>query len=409
MSLTLFGIIWIIAIIICFVNRRIKYLIALTLFSMILQCDNVLMLGDKGIGPQIVTSIFLILRSLIISKTHNKISDYSIMFLFCILFISYLFFNIYIHEIFSETFMSVMQIFIYILCAYRLYIIRNSLSVMDFKFISYGIIIFIVLFSPIQYLCTLGFIPRDILAPFFFNDTGEFIYFHHPEIYRRLLATFMEPSYCSTFIVGAFYFVFLLREKLSYSNIILMSLFVELILTTSSTGYGTFALMFVLYSIFFLNKNMIKLIIPIAVLLTIFYFMTKDTLLKDVIFNKADSESGVHRNSINERAMLNFSLESLYGVGYQQSRASSFAICMLAELGLVGTIIYLLFVLSLIFPVIFHKKYFSNHFEIASRLFIFSIIIAQIVAIPDIQLSTFWFALYLIALSKDKQDINIQL
>lgn len=409
MSLTLFGIIWLVTIAVCFVNRRIKYLVALTLFSMVLQCDNVLLLGSKGVGPQIITSMAFILRSFFLHVPRNRISAYSLSFLFCSILILYLLFNIHILNIADSVLMTVLQIAIYAICFYRLYVVRKYLTVADFRQMALNIIIFIVIFSPIQYFATLGIIPRSLLTPFFFNDLSEFVYFHRPDTYKRILGTFMEPSFCSSFFVGAFFFVFHLRNIIPHSKIILSLLAVELILTTSSTGYGTFAIMIVLYLLLFMDRKTTKMMLPVFLLLVIFFFTTKDTLLKDVIFDKMETGSGIHRQSLNNNAMYNFQMHSLLGVGYQQSRASSLVLTLLAELGVVGFIIYFLFFLSLILPLIFHKNGAVREYEMACRLFVLSITIAQIVAIPDIQLSTYWFSLYLLALARDKYESNVYL
>ena len=62
MTFTFFGIIWISFIIWAFVDKRQNALVYILLFSMVLQCDNVVILGERGIGPGIVTSIVYIIK-----------------------------------------------------------------------------------------------------------------------------------------------------------------------------------------------------------------------------------------------------------------------------------------------------------------------------------------------------------
>ena len=215
MSLTLFGIIWLVLIAHTFIRLKLKHFIFLTLFSMIFQCNNVIMIGSQGIGPQLITSFFFILRSLSVKGIRSRANITSIT-LFCwgCFFICILI-NAQINGIFSDIILDIIQILIYFMCAVRMYKCRYVLSANDYKKYVLGIISFIAIFAPIQFLATNGIIPRGLLEPFFFNDPNPVVYFHRPEIYKRLLATFMEPSYCSSFLVGSIAFTFHLRSEIN--------------------------------------------------------------------------------------------------------------------------------------------------------------------------------------------------
>lgn len=89
---------------------------------------------------------------------------------------------------------------------------------------------------------------------YFFNDGDPYDYFLHPEYYKRLLGTFKEPSFCSTFLVGAMYYVLLMKHYLKKWKVLFSLLGIDLILTMSSTGYGSF-LLSVLF-ICFINENL---------------------------------------------------------------------------------------------------------------------------------------------------------
>jgi hypothetical protein len=67
-----------------------------------------------------------------------------------------------------------------------------------------------------------------------------------------------------------------------------------------------------------------------------------------VIFNKAASQSGVERGILNDVALTNFFETFGLGTGIGSSRASSFAIAVLANLGAFGAVTYCLFLYRLL-------------------------------------------------------------
>lgn len=399
MSVTVFGIIWLSLMIYAFFRLKIKHFIFLTLFSMLFQCNNIFIIGTQGVGPQLVTSFCFIIKSYLVKYKHIQIRLTKHILRACCVFLLYIVINSLKNHVFNIRVLDIFQLLIYYCCAVRMYRCKLSLREEDLKKYIIIIISFIAVFSPIQLLATYGFIPRGILTPFFFNDLGDFVYFHRPEIYKRLLGTFMEPSYCSSFIVGAILYVLHLRRTISHSYILLIILTLELILTKSSTGYGTLAIMLIIYFLSFRNKNALKIAVPICLIAAVVFLVAKDTLLNEVIFNKMSSESGVHRSSINARAIETFLEEPIWGIGWKESRASSYLLCLLAELGLIGCVLYL-FVFALSYsPIIFNKKKHYNENIQAIHLFFISVCVAQIIAIPDIQFTVFWLGIYLISLS----------
>ena len=88
MTITLFGIIWIVLLIYSFYKTRIQFLISLTLLSMIFQCTNVIELNNQGIGPQLITSITFIIRSIYISQRQATKQKYPYLIASLFLFIT---------------------------------------------------------------------------------------------------------------------------------------------------------------------------------------------------------------------------------------------------------------------------------------------------------------------------------
>ena len=398
MTITLFGIIWIVLLIYSFYKTRIQFLISLTLLSMIFQCTNVIELNNQGIGPQLITSITFIIRSIFISQRQATKQKYPYLIASLFLFVIYILFNSIYNGLLSNNTANIIQILLYLLCAIRLHKYRNIIDEQELITQVLFIIKFILIFSPVQYLATKGVIPREFLVPLFFNDMGENVYFHYPDRYQRLLGTFLEPSFCAPFLVGSFFFILHMQKRIKNAKSILILIIIELILTKSSTGYGTFFIIFIIYILACGNKKHFKYIIPIFLIGAIFYYLTKDNLLQEVIFSKMESDSGKFRGQQDFNAIYLFLSNPVTGSGLGSSRASSLITTLLAELGIVGITLYAITFFASSYPLINQQKY--TQLEISSRLFILSIIFSQLIAIPDLQYCVYWLSLYIIALSQ---------
>lgn len=399
MSITLFGIFWISVILVCLKKAKIKYFIFFTLLSMIFQCDNVIVIAGIGVGPQLITSTVFILFSFLMKPMRHERLHFRTAFFFFSSFLLYISLNSFFREILGNNILNILQIAIYLLCALRLYDCRKGISEIEYYKYVTCVIKFVACFAPIQLLATYDVIPRDLLTPFFFNDLGEAVYFHYPERYRRLLATFLEPSFCSPFLVGSIFFIYHLRDKIKQSTILLIILFIELLLTTSSTGYGTFAIMLLLYYWAFANKKTYKSYLLLLLLFAIVYFSLDSSLIQEVIVNKSESDSGKFRNMQNLNALYAFWENKQFGIGFGKMRSSSLAYTMLAELGIWGVVLFLCFCIPILWSIIGKGRY--NRKEIASCLFVLSVILSQLIAVPDLQFCVFWFGIYLLALSPD--------
>ena len=62
--MTIFGIIWILIAIRLFFIKDIKPMIVFTIIGMIMQCTNVIEFGKFACGPQLITSIIFIIKSI---------------------------------------------------------------------------------------------------------------------------------------------------------------------------------------------------------------------------------------------------------------------------------------------------------------------------------------------------------
>ena len=230
------------------------------------------------------------------------------------------------------------------------------------------------------------------------------IYYYTPDVYRRVLSTFMEPSYFSTFITGMFFYVLYRKNHIKNANKLLVFILFELILTFSSTGYLIIVSVGVFFA-FYINDRKLRNIFLFFSLVIAFYLIFVDTtILDEVIFDKMDSDSGRERDNWNIIAMEYFFENPITGIGYKEWRASSFAISLLCENGIIGAVIYFFFYFALFLPLFNQeiKCYCSQ--EIASRFFVLCVVLGQIIACPDIELCTMWLGFYFVMLSINKKD-----
>ena len=221
--MTIFGVIYLIILIFAFFTN-IKVLFALTIFSSVLQCDNVFVLGDTGIGPQVITSLVFLLKVILIKKDKflviNKkfiLIESSSVLLLIIAFVSLL-----VNNNLEKTIFKYLQLVIYVLC----FIAMSKVSkFIDNEFVHKVIkylTIFLIIMGFIQLMITTGILPRfTIIKELFYNDNLSDVVYFTRDNYFRVLSTYMEPSYYAGFIVGAFYY-FLLQDKRTKGEKILL-------------------------------------------------------------------------------------------------------------------------------------------------------------------------------------------
>lgn len=403
-NMTIFGIIWIMLLILSlFVN--IKMMFALTIISSVLQCDNVLIIGENGVGPQIVASIFFIIKVLLLYRKNRQESfnqntkNFRLLMLFLLGLLAIIVFSTIYNNAFQYSSLRVVQFGIYVICFYCM----NRIGIkLDAKFI-YTFIrtltIFLLIIGFIQLLITTNIIPRfNIMTVLFYNDSlhSATVYYTRNN-YFRILSTFMEPSYYACYLIGAFYYFLSFKNLYKKNMWLLVIIFIQIILTFSSTAYGTFAILWIIFIL--QNKSLNKkfLLILLSVLGILFAYIFFYNILDQVIFSKDTSGSAVARRSFDNRALRAFETSKIIGVGYKTTRASSIIYNILAELGILGLINYLL-VLLYVIKNIFNKNT-KNMLLLAIYMALIGSMIAQIIAVPDLDNCSFWMWLNLLAVT----------
>lgn len=186
---------------------------------------------------------------------------------------------------------------------------------------------------------------------------------------RRISGTFPEASAFAGFTMPLFAFVFALwrsgyRRRLTggLAGVTLLTL----LFSTSSTAYGSLAVYATLLALGGLwhlvaSRQALRLggvmwlAWAAAVFLCLLLLFDPAPLLRIwdflqvTVFRKLESSSGVERSSWNTQAWVNFKDTWGVGIGLGSARASSFAMSLLSNLGVLGVALYAAFLLRTLF------------------------------------------------------------
>lgn len=399
--MSIFGILWFLIILWDFVKKPVANTVFLTIFFMTFQSTNVLYLNGTGIGPGVLTSIVLILKIFFVQKFKiRKIKQAWPTFLTALMMVLASSLSLIYNGILSKNLMLFIQLLTYILCFLSIQFIRKDISEEFVYRAIRRIIIFHSVFGFIQVLSSTNILPlRGILDIIFYNDPSTDVVFHRA-FYPRIMSTFMEPSYAAGFFVGAFFFLLLYKFRIKQNIWILLLLFIEILLTQSSTAYGAFivgGLILILFSHQFTLKQKIFIcggsIIGLIILYYGFY-----SLLDAVIFSKSMTGSYRTRERFNNNSIEAFLSSPIFGIGYKNCRGSSIVYSLLGQMGIIGLLVYVLFNLFVLFSKS-NDNQEDRYLVIASKVGVLSAIVCQVIACPDLDLCTYWLWLYVFSIS----------
>lgn len=205
----------------------------------------------------------------------------------------------------------------------------------------------------------------DILS---YVRTGSYAQFGAYEAHgtglMRIAGTFPEASTFAYFTLPLFAFnstAWYVGGRRKLTGFLAATSLCLLLVSTSSTAYAGLGAYLAILGLSLVWKlyasKRLPYLLPLAVLVTLtvsivgaaFVFETKVAKQAIQIFNvslanKLESESGIERSQWNAQAWENFLETYGLGLGIGSARASSFALVLLSNLGLVGTICYLGFV-----------------------------------------------------------------
>lgn len=410
--MTLFSVFWLTTIFYCFTRKSIREMTLITLIYMTFQCTNVIQFGEVGIGPQVLTSLVYIAKYVVDSKGHIKLMKKKEFYILDVLLLVLLL-DIIVSSVVNGTILNVafkiLQLLSYIMCYWCMRRALCQMSDEEIYHLVKKVIVFVVTVGLLQWVVTmvLPFL-RPLLKIIFFNENSTNIYFNYTDVNhnKRIYAMFMEPSYLACFLVGGFYYLLSFREKWKKNIGLMILILFEIIFTTSSTAYGAFAivgLLFILQSkqIPRVWRVMIFCLGIISILILYFGFYG---LLDAVLFSKASTGSGITRARWNREAYLAYQSSPIFGVGYKNVRGSSIYYSLLGELGIIGVITYISFLLVSVYKVVFKNKIVitSNTGYFGAIYAVIAAAICQFIACPDLDMCSLWLMLYILAIYEGK-------
>lgn len=184
--------------------------------------------------------------------------------------------------------------------------------------------------------------------------------------YWRIAGAYPEASTFATYSVPclAFTFTFWRMSGSAYALALTLILFPLLVFSTSATGYASIALLIVLFSAsslaeFVRGKPPVRDVYVLAfaclaVLGCLGAYLYDENWLRpftamvdSIVFGKAASSSGIERTYWNSTAMESFFETYGMGVGMGSSRASSWVVAVVSQLGIIGSLLMALLLLEL--------------------------------------------------------------
>jgi hypothetical protein len=406
--MTVFGIVWLMLILFSLAKNKRKMLVTLLLFSSVFQSSNVLIIGSTGNGPQIITSAVVSIYFLLNKARSGSIRVSKRIFTIdkaLVLLFAYILFNSVNARTATENVLRILQLMFYILCFFAMKDIGKQLDDDYVYTVLRKLTIFVLIVGVFQILCTTNIIPRYwFIRDIFWNDSVvensdvvQFMWSHGS--YFRFFSTYMEPSYFVGFSVGALFYFFNYKTKRINNYLLITALGIATILSFSSSGYGALLITGIIY-LAFSREGKMKVVVLVGGLIgfAVLYFGFYN-VLDNVIFSKMSSGSANARLTWNLEAIMAFNNSPIFGVGYKNSRASSMVYTILAELGIVGLILYLNLMISIIKPIINKKRQLKTGDEQVGIIFaLIGVMASQIIAVPDIDICTFWMWMNLLGL-----------
>ena len=390
--MTIAGLIWIAIIIVVILKNDIKDMLLLLLVCMTLQACNVIIINGQGIGPGVLTALIFVIYALFhahfrICLEKRKWPIFVSLFLVMIIpFITSM-----LNEKLFSTWLVILQLWVYGSCFLVIQCGVAKISRIDLYNIVRKLIVFHCWMAVLQVLTTMEILPlRPIFNILIFNDKGQNVVFHWNS-YNRMLSTFMEPSYYAVFLVAAFFFLLCLKEKWKDNYFLLSVVFIEILLTRSSTAYGAFLITAIIFVCFSKNLSLKQKIVFIGIGLVglCVVYVGFYSLIDAVIFSKRDTASYRQRVRFNSSALNGLKASPIYGIGYKQCRGSSIIPSLLGQTGIMGLFSYVAFNVSIMKTRVY-KETSNAILLLATKFAVLGAIVAQIIACPDLDLCSYW-------------------
>lgn len=401
--------------------RPYGYTVGLLLITCIFQASSVLDINGKGIQPYLLGSGFLIIRCML--ETPKLIFYFFFRSRFVLVILFFIFYSVIVTILMPFYFEginvfdkglddsvlnggiklkfgvnNVTQLgYLFINCIALCCLWVNKHRIRRRLLLNYfylSIVFFLVIgFWEFIVKCVGGYFPTS----FFYNNysMGGDAYLVSVGGIMRMNATMTEASFCGAMLSASFWgimTVFYKTSKLRYLVLICL-IAIALVFNLSGTGFVTFLLGGIVFiAVIGINWKVIFRILAIGLLLWgLIYASSYWSYIVDMFLNKHETQSGIVRMM----AILNswdlFCYTWGLGIGMGSNRGGSFPLDLLSSLGLIGTVLFYVIFMKLIF----HCRKQNEGKYICVYLLV--LMIAQTIAIPDFSFCCMWLGMYMAA------------
>ena len=231
------------------------------------------------------------------------------------------------------------------------------------------------------------------------------------EGYQRINSTFTEPSFAGSFLAAmaiGLVASFLRGRRTLGWLVAAMATFLVLLDTTATNGYvafaGVLACLFIYFSPLwgpkgarkFLAKGWLALVLPLMAVagLTVAFFPSLTEAAFTLTAGKSDTMSFLHRVYADITALAIFESTWGFGVGLGSNRPSSMLLAFLSTVGVIGTILFVVFLRNLFKAFPGKSAPSTMHWTFWSLL---ALLLAQAIAVPDMNRPALWILITLLA------------
>jgi hypothetical protein len=228
---------------------------------------------------------------------------------------------------------------------------------------------------------------------------------------RRIIGSYTEASAFAWITLGVFGFtgtLFLYRRKPLISGLLALSSFLFLVLSTSSTGLvGSAMVASILYMIAFMRCSTrlqdrfsaaAVIACPLLLIICVMLVLSIDGVgsaiydyVDTLVISKGTTQSGAERGTWNTYALRNLFDSGGLGVGLGTSRASSFPLAVLSQIGIPGAIFYVLFLISVFRNVDEIPRSYTGDIRAATRVGCISLLFGAMISGTTIDLGLLFF------------------
>lgn len=228
----------------------------------------------------------------------------------------------------------------------------------------------------------------------------------------RIQGTFSETSAFSGFTLPLFAFTFslwLYKVRTVYSGVLALASLMFLLISTSGTAYMGLAIYLFCLILGLAWRGLIFGRVPrlgalllmgvLAPLIAcgVFFFEPKVAegvadVFEITVLNKMQSSSGIERGSWNQQAWSNFLDTYGVGVGLGSARASSYLLVLLSNVGVIGTLLFFVFLIQLFRSDTLHHAAPDQAVMRASKQAIFAALICASLSGTVFDLSVLFYA-----------------